>query len=107
MIDYDAVLIYIFLSTTMEELTYLETKLNKSILGEVLIPTYSRLSVMEVSRCRRNIDEADPYVQNKIKPILPKWDHICYYPMSRTSDGHDRWYSLEKHERRTLLDEHR
>src|SRR5699024_7748370 len=47
-----------------------------------------------------------PYVQKKLKPILPKWDHICYYPMSRKRDGNDNWYTLEKDERGKLLYEH-
>src|SRR5699024_6714378 len=45
-------------------------------------------------------------VQKKLKPILPKWDHICYYPMSRKRDGNDNWYTLEKDERGKLLYEH-
>jgi len=105
-IGQDADLIFMFLRPTMEELADLETKLNKSILSEFLIPTYSHLSVMEVSRYRPNIDETDPYVQKKLKPILPKWDHICYYPMSRKRDGNDNWYTLEKDERGKLLYEH-
>jgi len=105
-IGQDADLIFMFLRPTMEELADLETKLNKSILGEFLIPTYSHLSVMEVSKYRPNIDEADPYVQKKLKPILPKWDYICYYPMSRKRDGNDNWYTLEKDERGKLLYEH-
>src|SRR5699024_57486 len=48
-IGQDAELIFMFLRPTMEELADLATKLNKSILGEFLIPTYSHLSVMEVS----------------------------------------------------------
>src|SRR5699024_12622157 len=95
-----------FLRPTMEELADLETKLNKSILGEFLTPTYSHLSVMEASRYRPNIDEEYPYVQKKIKPILPKSDHICYYPMSRKIHGNDKWYTLEKYERRKLLYDH-
>src|SRR5690625_5612128 len=45
-IGQDADLIFMFLRPTIEELTDLETKLHKSILGEFLIPTYSHLSVM-------------------------------------------------------------
>lgn len=105
-IGQDADLMFMFLRPTMEEIAALETTINKSKLGEFLIPAYSHLSVIEVSKYRPDVNETDPYVQEKLRPILPKWEHICYYPMSRKRDGDDNWYTLEKSERGKLLYDH-
>lgn len=105
-IGQDADLMFMFLRPTMEELAELETTLNKSILGEFLIPAYSHLSVIEISKYRPDVDENDPYVKARLRPTLPKWEHICYYPMSRRRENGDNWYTLEKSERGKLLYEH-
>src|SRR5699024_3906303 len=102
----DADLMFMFVRPTMEELADIETTLNKTILGEFLLPTYSHLSVIDISKYRPGVEESDPYVQERLRPILPKWEHICYYRMSLKRDGDNNWYTLEKNERGKLLYEH-
>lgn len=100
----------ILLRPSMEELADAETALNKSTLSDYLVPSYSHISVVELAKYRDRKDGKDPEslpeTQKRLKPILPKWDHVSFYPMSRKRDGDDNWYTLEKHERGRLLYEH-
>jgi len=101
---------FMFLRPTMEELTDLETAFNKTKIAEFLIPTYSHVSVIELARYRPEKDGEDPEklpeTQARLKPILPKWEHISFYPMSRRRENDDNWYTLEKQDRGKLLYEH-
>lgn len=101
---------FMFLRPTMEELADLETALNKTKLAEFLIPTYSYVSVVELAKYRPQKDGVDPEttpeVQKRLKPILPKWNHMSFYPMSRKREGNDNWYTLAKEERGRVLYEH-
>jgi len=104
-------LIFMFLRPTMDELSDIETELNKSKMGEFLIPAHSYLSVIELSKYRPQKEgepdpETLPETQERLKPILPKWEHICFYPMDRRREGNDNWYTLEKDVRGKLLYEH-
>lgn len=109
-IGQQADLMFILLRPTIEELAEVETTLNKTKLAEFLTPTYSHFSVVELSRYRPEKDgvnpETLPETQERLKPILPKWDHISFYPMNRKRDGADNWYTLEKADRGKLLYEH-
>ncbi|WP_163969461.1 hydrogen peroxide-dependent heme synthase [Oceanobacillus halotolerans] len=103
-------LLFMFLRPTMDELTDLETELNKSKLAEFLIPAHSYVSVVELGKYRPAKDGVDPETlpetQARLKPILPKWEHICFYPMDRRRQGDENWYTLEKKDRGKLLYEH-
>jgi len=101
---------FMFLRPTMKELADVETHLNKSTLAEFLIPTHSHFSIVELAKYRPQKDGVDPETlpetQKRLKPILPKWNHMSFYPMSRRRDGEDNWYTLEKDVRSKLLYEH-
>lgn len=101
---------FITLRPTMDELAEVETSLNKTKLAEFLVPTYSHVSVVELAKYRPRKDGKDPETlpetQKRLKPILPKWDYVSFYPMSRKRDGEDNWYTLEKNDRGRLLYEH-
>ncbi len=103
-------LMFMFLRPTMEELNELETELNKSKFAEYLLPAHSYVSVVELSKYRPAKDGVDPETlpetQARLKPILPKWDHVCFYPMNRRRIGDENWYTLEKDVRGKLLYEH-
>lgn len=103
-------LMLMILRPTMHELAAVETALNKTKLAEYLIPSYSHLSVVELSKYAPQKDGVDPETlpetQARLKPILPKYEHISYYPMNRKRDGDDNWYTLEKGDRGKLLYEH-
>jgi len=102
--------LFMILRPTVEELNDVETAINKSKLGEYLIPAHSYFSVIEISRYQPekpgvNLEET-PYIQERLYPTLPEWDHICFYPMNRKRTGDDNWYTLEKDVRGKLLYEH-
>ncbi|MEC5424423.1 heme-dependent peroxidase [Virgibacillus sp. C22-A2] len=103
-------LIFMFLRPTMDELTDIETELNKSKFAEFLLPAHSYVSVVELSKYQPQKDGIDPETlpetQARLKPILPKWEHICFYPMDRRREGEENWYTLEKNIRGKLLYEH-
>lgn len=103
-------LLFMFLRPTMEELNELETELNKSKMAEFLIPAHSYVSIIELAKYRESKDGVDPEtlpeIQARLKPILPKWEHICFYPMNRRRIGDENWYTLEKDVRAKLLYEH-
>lgn len=103
-------LMFMFLRPTMDELNDLETEFNKSKFAEFLIPAHSYVSIIELAKYRPAKDGIDPETlpetQARLKPILPKWEHICFYPMDRRRQGDDNWYTLEKSVRGKLLYEH-
>lgn len=109
-IGQQADIIFMFLRPTMEEIAELENELNKSALADYLIPTHSHVSVIELSKYQPQKDGVDPETlpetQARLKPILPKWKYMSFYPMDRKREGNDNWYTLEKSERGKLLYEH-
>ncbi|MFB4169874.1 hydrogen peroxide-dependent heme synthase [Virgibacillus sp. JSM 102003] len=99
-------LMFMFLRPTMNELTDIETEFNKSKFAEFLLPAHSYVSVVELSKYGPQHAEDDPRTQERLKPILPKWEHISFYPMNKSRDGEDNWYSVDFKERAKLLYEH-
>jgi hydrogen peroxide-dependent heme synthase len=98
------------LRPTMEELNEIETEFNKTKLAEYTIPTYSYVSVVELSNYLNSESDEDPYenphVRARLYPILPKSKYICFYPMDRRREGNDNWYMLPMEERRNLMRSH-
>ncbi|WP_099159355.1 hydrogen peroxide-dependent heme synthase [Virgibacillus ndiopensis] len=99
-----------FLRPTMVELNELETEFNKSKFAEYLKPAHSYVSVVELSKYapqKEGVDpETLPETQARLKPILPKWEHMCFYPMDKRRQGDENWYTLEFGERGKMLYEH-
>ncbi|WP_164667538.1 hydrogen peroxide-dependent heme synthase [Virgibacillus doumboii] len=99
-------LMFMFLRPTMNELTDMETEFNKSKFAEFLVPAYSYVSVVEISQYSGRNSVDDPKIRERLYPILPKWEHISFYPMDKRRQGEDNWYSLGFKERAKLLYEH-
>ncbi|QSS99889.1 heme-dependent peroxidase [Pontibacillus sp. ALD_SL1] len=100
--------ILMILRPTMEELNAIETEFNKTKLAEYTVPSYSYVSVVELSTymARGKDPETDPEIQARLKPILPKWEYICFYPMDKRRDGDDNWYMLPMEDRGKLMYSH-
>ncbi|MDE3840371.1 heme-dependent peroxidase [Bacillus methanolicus] len=96
------------LRPTMEELNEIETEFNKTKLAEYTIPTYSYVSVVELSNYLPSEEDPyqNPHVQARLYPILPKSKYICFYPMDKRRQGNDNWYMLPMEERRNLMRSH-
>ncbi|RCW77479.1 hydrogen peroxide-dependent heme synthase [Saliterribacillus persicus] len=101
--------IIMLLRPTMKELGEIELAFNKSKLAAFTTSTYSYVSVVELSKYMTKEGEdpmENPGVRARLKPRLPKWEHICFYPMDKRREGNDNWYMLPMDERRELMYEH-
>lgn len=98
------------LRPTMKELNDIENAFNKSRLADYTIPAYSYVSVVELSNYLAGESDEDPYqnpyVRSRLYPILPKADHICFYPMDKRRDEKYNWYMLPMEERRKMMHSH-
>ncbi|MFS0612316.1 hydrogen peroxide-dependent heme synthase [Lederbergia ruris] len=101
---------FMVLRPTLEELNEIENEFNKLTITEFTIPTYSYLSVVELSNYLAKDSDEDPYqnpyVRGRLYPILPKTQHVCFYPMDKRREGNDNWYMLPMEERRELMRSH-
>ncbi|WLR50765.1 heme-dependent peroxidase [Bacillus tianshenii] len=96
------------LRPTMDELSEIENAFNKTKLAEYTIPAYSYVSVVELSNylpADKDPNE-DPQIQARLKPILPKWQYYCFYPMDKRRQGNDNWYMLSMEERMNMMRSH-
>jgi chlorite dismutase len=102
-------------------------------LGEVLVPTYSFVSLTEVSEyvptveqyAQRLIEEGesadspaykakvqgyaareDSMRKARIEPELPPWPNACFYPMNKKREVGENWFTLPFAERSKLMAEH-
>ncbi|GAA0451480.1 hydrogen peroxide-dependent heme synthase [Alkalibacillus silvisoli] len=107
-IGHKADLLFLNVRPTMEELTELETALNKTKMAEYFTQPYSYVSVVELSTymAQGKDPETDPEIQARLKPILPKWNHVCFYPMDKRRQGDDNWYMMSKEERVKQMYQH-
>lgn len=97
------------LRETLDELNALETAFNKSAFAQFTIPVHSYVSVVELSNylAQPGADPMqNPEILARLKPILPKWNHICFYPMNKRRSGSDNWYMLSMDERKTMMRSH-
>lgn len=103
-------LIFMILRPTMNDLNDIENAFNKTRLADYTIPSYSYVSVVELGNYMPPKDGGDPLenpeLRSRIYPVLPKWNHICFYPMDKKREGDDNWYSLPIKERRELMRAH-
>lgn len=96
------------LRPTMAELNELETEFNKLKLAEFLVPTYSYVSVVELSNYLSSDEDPyqNPQIRARLYPELPKTEYVCFYPMDKRRDGDDNWYMLPMKERGSLMRSH-
>jgi hydrogen peroxide-dependent heme synthase len=100
---------FMHLRETLEDLNELENAFNKSAFAAFTIPVYSYVSIVELSSymAKPGMDPMqDPDILARLKPILPKANHICFYPMNKRREGNDNWYMLSVDERRTMMRSH-
>ncbi|WP_079710555.1 hydrogen peroxide-dependent heme synthase [Paraliobacillus ryukyuensis] len=108
-LGHKADLLLMILRPTMKELQEVELAFNKSALAGFTKQTYSYVSIVELSKYMAKEGEKpeeNPGTQARLRPRLPKWDHICFYPMDKRRQGNDNWYTLPMEDRRRLMYEH-
>lgn len=109
MTGHKADLMFIHMRPTLEELTAVKTKFQKTKFADYTIPVYSYFSVVELSAylAKPGVDvDTDPYLQGRLKPTLPKLRNVCFYPMNKRRSGSDNWYMLPMEERREFMKSH-
>ncbi|MFD2117686.1 hydrogen peroxide-dependent heme synthase [Paenibacillus yanchengensis] len=102
-------IVFMHLRESLQDLNELETAFNKTSFASYTIPAYSYVSVVELSNylAKEGGDPMEnPHVVARLKPVLPKADHICFYPMNKRRDGEDNWFMLSMDERKKLMLSH-
>lgn len=96
------------LRPTLQELHEVETQFNKTTLADYLIPSYSYVSVVELSTyvSPTTNPEEDPMIRARLYPTLPKTEHFCFYPMNKRREGNDNWYMLPMEARQSMMRSH-
>jgi chlorite dismutase len=102
-------IMFMVLRPTMDELLHIETEINKTTLSQYMIPTYSYVSVVELSNYLSE-EDGDPYqnphVRARLYPALPKSQYVCFYPMDKKREGEDNWYMLPSAARKEMMYSH-
>ncbi|WP_019005548.1 hydrogen peroxide-dependent heme synthase [Cohnella laeviribosi] len=102
-------IVFMHLRETLKELNAIENALNRSAIGRFLKPSYSYVSVVELSNYmgQPGVDPMQvPEIAARLKPILPKTNHICFYPMNKRRLLQDNWYMLPMEDRKAMMRSH-
>jgi peroxiredoxin len=108
-------------------------RLMASRLGTALLPTYSFVSMTEISEYVPSIEQygerlvtegeeqGSPTWAAKVKayegrlgamnrqrltPTFPEWPATCFYPMNKKRDVGENWFLLDKNARNAMMSEH-
>lgn len=125
---------FMLLCADLQIANALEKRLSLSLGADVLSPTYSFYSMTEKSEYTTTEEEylaelkekgiaegseeytnsltewrerMAKYQQHRLYPVLPQWESMCFYPMSKRRGGEDRnWYALPFEKRKELMGGH-
>lgn len=115
------------------KLSSIHQRMMASCLGAAIVPTYSFISLTEVSEYvptleqygQRLVEEGEqpdsPAYKAKLKayenregmmrkqrltPELPPWPSTCFYPMNKKREVGENWFALPAVERQRMMTEH-
>lgn len=96
------------LRETLEDLNAIENAFNKTTFAQFTTKSYSYVSVVELSNYLGKDEDPmqNPQIVARLKPVLPKNQYICFYPMNKKRDLSDNWYMLSMDERKTMMRSH-
>jgi peroxiredoxin len=125
---------FMIISPDLHELNSLEKNITSSLGPDVLVPTFTYLSMTEKSEYTQKDDEyaaelektegiargsaeseaklitfrerIQHYVHDRLYPVLPEWEYFCFYPMSKRRAVEQNWYALDFQKRRELMGGH-
>ncbi|KPV43872.1 hydrogen peroxide-dependent heme synthase [Alicyclobacillus ferrooxydans] len=101
--------LWIHMRETVDELTELKLAFQKTLFADFTEPVYSYTSCVELSSylAKPGVDvDTDPYLQSRLKPVLPDNKYVCFYPMNKRRAGEDNWYMLSRQERGEMMKNH-
>lgn len=107
MLGHKAELLFLTLRSDLEALALEQRKLKGAFL-DMLQPTTSFLGVVELSNYVVKSDRMheDPVVAARLRPILPKTRHVCFYPMNKKREVGANWYLEPMEERQRMMRSH-
>lgn len=125
---------FMLLTPDLHTANAFEKRLTLSLGPDVLIPTYSFLSLTEQSEYFTTEDEyidslqkedsiepgtpeceaklvefrarISKYRKDKLYPVLPVWEVFCFYPMNKRRAPEQNWYALSFQDRKRLMGAH-
>lgn len=107
-------LLLLHLRPTLDHLNALERAFARLRLADFTTPTYSYLSVTELSLhdssvlVEKSLEEyaQTPYVQKRLKFQIPDMPYVCFYPMNKRRGEQLNWYAADPEDRRRMMQEH-
>ncbi|MDN4593793.1 hydrogen peroxide-dependent heme synthase [Polycladomyces subterraneus] len=108
-LGHKADLLFVHLRPTIDELNEVKLQFDKLDIADVTSTPYSFTSVVELSSYTipPGTDPfSDPAFRERLEPILPKTQYVCFYPMNKRRLGEDNWYMLSVEERRKMMKSH-
>lgn len=114
-VGHKADLMFLHLRPTVDQLNALERAFAKTRLADFTTQTYSYVSVTELSlyeaQARGGGDDIEtmlknPFVQKRLKPEIPDYPYVSFYPMNKRRGEVHNWYSAGMEERRTMMRQH-
>jgi len=102
--------LFLNLRPSLQELSKSEQLLQKTRFAKFAPVVYSYISVVELSNYVHSSEarspEAQAMVDARLKPALPKMQHVCFYPMNKRREVGSNWYLESIEERRRMMREH-
>lgn len=108
-LGHKADLLLIHFRPTIDELNEVKLQFDKTDFAQVTTTPYSFVSVVELSAYTvpPNTDPlSDPAFRERLEPIMPKTQYVCFYPMNKRRTGEDNWYMLSIEERKKMMRSH-
>ncbi len=106
-IGHKADLLWLYFCSSLDELAQAQSVFRDSLWAGLMNPAWSYLSVVELSQYMAKGEHTDsPYLQTRLKPSVPNWPYLSFYPMSKRRQGQDNWYMLSQEQRREFMKAH-
>ena len=117
-LGHKADLMQLHLRPSLQELNALKRDFAATRLADYLTPTFSYLSVTELSLyeayARGGTEDRDglmaqPFVQRRLYPPIPsaaEMPVVCFYPMNKRRGETVNWYAADMEERRRMMRDH-
>jgi peroxiredoxin len=111
-VGHKADLMLLHLRPTVDDLAGLERGFAQLRLADYTLPAYSYVSITELGQyeasargARANPMES-PFVRARLKPPVPPFRYMTFYPMTKKRGEAVNWYMLPMDERRQMMRNH-
>jgi chlorite dismutase len=103
---------YLFLNlrSSLEALADAERAFSKTDLSIFMPKAYAYTAVAELSNYVHSTEtrspEAQAMIDKRLKPALPEFNHVCFYPMNKRRGETENWYTQTLEERKRMMRDH-